>query len=104
MAKKVHIQNLSVFEDGNVLKQALIKDFANIHIEMREAIPALQELRQLFMNLKLVADGKPPLVTFSKTLHFYLPDLVAGPEHLPCYAAAGHPASGKQALSGVSAR
>jgi hypothetical protein len=26
--------------------------------------------------LKLVANGKPKLVTFSKTLHFFLPDLV----------------------------
>ena len=30
----------------------------------------------LFNNLKLVAENKPRLVTYSKTLHFYLPNLL----------------------------
>lgn len=34
-------------------------------------------LRKLFFELKLVAPEKPPLVTFSKTLHFILPNLIA---------------------------
>lgn len=33
-------------------------------------------LEGLFNSLDLVAEGKPPLVTFSKTLHFFLPELV----------------------------
>jgi len=33
-------------------------------------------LEKLFNNLNLVAEGKPPLITFSKTMHFYLPRLV----------------------------
>lgn len=34
-------------------------------------------LEKLFSKLELVAPEKPPLVTFSKTLHFILPDLIA---------------------------
>ena len=33
-------------------------------------------LYKLFNDLKLVASNKPPLVTFSKTMHFFLPDLI----------------------------
>lgn len=36
----------------------------------------LKKLRELFDSLELTASGKPKLVTFSKTLHFMLPDLV----------------------------
>jgi|ERR1035437_2296338 hypothetical protein len=35
-----------------------------------------KELEYLFINLKLVEEGKPKLVTFSKTLHFFLPNLL----------------------------
>jgi len=35
-----------------------------------------QKLRKLFFSLKLVRTGNPPLVTFSKTLHFFLPHLI----------------------------
>lgn len=33
-------------------------------------------LKKLFFELDLVSNGKPPLVTFSKTMHFMLPDLI----------------------------
>ena len=33
-------------------------------------------LNKLFFESDLVAEGKPPLVTFSKTLHFMLPNLI----------------------------
>ena len=36
----------------------------------------MNQLKKLFRDLTLVATGKPPLVTFSKALHFFLPDLV----------------------------
>lgn len=33
-------------------------------------------LKDLFAHLNLVAHGKPKLVTYSKTFHFFLPDLI----------------------------
>jgi len=70
------LNEFTAFKDTIRNNKALINEFASIHIVTSESISALQDLRPLFMNLKLVADGKPPLVTFSKTLHFYLPDLI----------------------------
>ena len=41
----------------------------------REFEELLKKLRELFDSLELTASGKPKLVTFSKALHFMLPDL-----------------------------
>jgi hypothetical protein len=35
-----------------------------------------ETLENLFFDLVLVDKGKPPLVTFSKTLHFFFPELI----------------------------
>jgi hypothetical protein len=45
-----------------------IKDIVNNDIQNR--------LKKLFFELKLVGENKPPLVTFSKFLHFYFPELI----------------------------
>ena len=51
------------------LKKFTIKDIEkNIRIQ--------DTLKYLFNNLKLVAPDKTPLVTFSKTMHFYFNDLI----------------------------
>ncbi|MDY0083330.1 MAG: hypothetical protein RBR74_09130 [Ignavibacteriaceae bacterium] len=62
----------SIFENENILNK-LIK----YSIEDLKKITVVEMLRELFMNLKLTEEGKPVLVTFSKTIHFFLPELIA---------------------------
>ena len=50
------------------LENKTIKNIGNTEIE--------NILRELFFNFKLVYEGKPLLVTFSKFLHFYFPKLL----------------------------
>lgn len=53
-------------------------DFEKLKNGKIEDLPKYKEiLEKLFFELELVAPKKPPLVTFSKTLHFILPDLIA---------------------------
>jgi len=55
----------------------LIQSLQNERIEKIDNVnEILQSLKHLFENLKLVAKDKPKLVTFSKTLHFFLPNLL----------------------------
>jgi len=69
-------------QDFEVLKKSIIKSKKTFHDlsaytlkDMNNQI-ARELLEKLFNNLYLVAEGKPPLVTFSKTMHFFLPDLI----------------------------
>ncbi len=55
--------------------QADFEKLKNAKIENLEKYK--ETLEKLFFELKLVATNKPPLVTFSKTLHFILPELIA---------------------------
>ena len=53
-------------------------DFKKLeHQKIQDLEKNKEIIKDLFDNLKVVDEGKPPLVTFSKTLHFILPDLIA---------------------------
>jgi len=69
--------------DFNTFKQSLLEHEKTIklleinRIDKLSDINGLQEIiKSLFINLQLVAKDKPKLVTFSKTLHFFLPNLL----------------------------
>ena len=70
------LQNFEVFKKSivnsektfNILNAYTLKDMDDQIVRVL--------LEKLFNNLDLVAEGKPPLVTFSKTMHFYLPNLI----------------------------
>jgi hypothetical protein len=51
------------------LEEYTIEKLANVNL-------IEQEIKSLLTNLELVAKGKPKLVTFSKTLHYFLPNLL----------------------------
>ncbi|MDR0704972.1 MAG: hypothetical protein LBF88_08290, partial [Planctomycetaceae bacterium] len=55
----------------------IIQGLTKLRIEkLKETDNQLKEkIDFLFNNLQLVAENKPPLVTFSKTMHFFLPNL-----------------------------
>ncbi len=56
----------------------LIEKLRDLRIEslsVSELEDSLSIIDKLFRCMELVAEGKPPLVTFSKTMHFLIPDL-----------------------------
>ncbi|MCL4538379.1 MAG: hypothetical protein M1469_09290 [Bacteroidetes bacterium] len=61
-AQRDHFINLASFRLEQ-LSEAVMKDLFS------------EDVRELFFNLILVSDSKPRLVTCSKTLHFFLPNL-----------------------------
>ena len=69
-------------QDFEVLKKSIIRNKKTIHDLNSYTLKDMNNqtvrglLENLFTNLDLVAEGKPPLVTFSKTMHFFLPDLI----------------------------
>jgi len=65
------------FKKSLLEHKEIIQSLAKYRIEELECIDSLKEsIRFLFINLNLVAEDKPKLVTFSKTLHFFLPNLL----------------------------
>jgi hypothetical protein len=52
------------------LRYLRIESLSNSELEN-----SLSIIGKLFRCMELVAEGKPPLVTFSKTMHFLIPDL-----------------------------
>jgi len=54
-----------------------IQSLEKYRLEELDSIEPLEKsIIDLFENLNLVDEGKPKLVTFSKTLHFFLPNLL----------------------------
>lgn len=63
--KKSIVDNKNIINQLNDIK---LSDISNQDVQ--------DILEKLFVNLNLVDNLKPRLVTYSKTLHFFLPDLV----------------------------
>ncbi|MCL2718782.1 MAG: hypothetical protein FWE14_08405 [Lachnospiraceae bacterium] len=62
----------SIFAHGHALQQLEEQDVRYLY----ESIHIQDQLKELFFNLNLVAAGKPILVTASKMLHFFMPNLI----------------------------
>ena len=71
------LSEFNVFKDSLIEHRQLIQSLEKYRIENLDSIDELKgAIELLFENLNLVAEGKPQLVTFSKTLHYFLPDLL----------------------------
>jgi hypothetical protein len=73
------LSEFDIFKESIYRNREYFTRLANYRLEQLSST-SLRELlvgdaRTLFFNLELVADGKPRLVTYSKTFHFFLPDL-----------------------------
>lgn len=69
--------------DFATYRKSLIEHKQTIELFMKDRIEKftdidllMEKINFLFEHLQLVADGKPKLVTFSKTLHYFLPNLL----------------------------
>ena len=76
-------QRAAKLSDFNTFKRSLLQNKQLIQSlepykiqNLSNSNDLIGTLKLLFDNLQLVADGKPKLVTFSKTLHYFLPDLL----------------------------
>ncbi len=71
------LSDFPTFRKSLLQHRQTIQSLDNLRIEKLADINGLTEkINFLFENLQVVADGKPKLVTFSKTLHYFLPNLL----------------------------
>jgi len=67
------------FKQSLMTQSTRMMDLANYRLESISSMDAERILREFvecfFSDVLLVAEGKPRLVTYSKTLHFFLPHL-----------------------------
>lgn len=77
-ARGAKLSDYSLFRDSILKNKDLIIKLANERIECLTDInfkSTILLMRGLFDNLQLVSIDKPLLVTFSKMIHFYMPNL-----------------------------
>lgn len=71
------LSEFSTFKESLIMQKKHFISLEQNKIEQQLDLDELTEtLKILFTNLQLVAKDKPKLVTFSKTLHFFLPNLL----------------------------
>jgi len=75
--RKAKLSDFKLFKHSLRQNRKKIQSLENLLIEDLSSINDIAEtIEFLFNNLQLVFLGKPKLVTFSKTLHFFLPNLL----------------------------
>ena len=76
-SRAAKLQDFDLFEKSIVQnKKQLIALFDKTIFDLNK-VELKDEIYFLFNSLDLVHIGKPPLVTFSKTMHFFLPKLIS---------------------------
>lgn len=71
------LSDFPTFKNSLLRYKELIQSLDNLRIEkLIDTIGLTEKIKILFENLQVVANGKPKLVTFSKTLHYFLPNLL----------------------------
>ena len=71
------LSDFTTFKNSLLLHRQKIESLDNLRIEkLADTNSLIEKLKFLYENIQLVADGKPKLVTFSKTLHYFLPNLL----------------------------
>lgn len=71
------LSEFTTFKKSLLLYRQTIQSLDNFRIEkFADTNHLLEIIKFLYENLQLVADGKPKLGTFSKTLHYFLPNLL----------------------------
>jgi hypothetical protein len=71
------LSEYEIFKNSLIEHKERIRSLERFRIEKNlDGRELTNEIEFLFKNLKLVSIDKPKLVTFSKTLHFFLPNLL----------------------------
>jgi hypothetical protein len=71
------LSDFKIFKNSILKHEQSIKSLENYKIEFLDNTEQISPtIKQLFDNLQLVNEGKPKLVTFSKTMHYFLPHLL----------------------------
>ena len=70
------LQEYKKFKRSIISNQKIFRCLHRYKLNKISDVNVEKKMKKLFNNLDLVLNGKPPLVTFAKTLHFFLPNLV----------------------------
>lgn len=71
------LSRYDVFKKSILAQSNTLRSLEKYRIESLKSPEDLKpKIRSLFKSLRLVARGKPKLVTYSKTLHYFLPNLL----------------------------
>ncbi len=70
------LQEYCKFEKSIIDNKDNIYSIADLNIKEISEETSMNQIEELFYSLDLVANTKPALVTFTKTMHFLLPELV----------------------------
>jgi hypothetical protein len=70
------LQEYCKFEKSIMDNKKRIYNIVDLNIKDISEEPNMNQIEELFYSLDLVASTKPALVTFTKTMHFLLPELV----------------------------
>lgn len=73
------LSEFDTFRESILSEKQNIQRLQNLKLEKikeSEVNELISEFQVLFQNLELVAEAKPKLVTYSKALHFLLPNLI----------------------------
>lgn len=75
-SRGARLSDFKTFSSSLITQRTVMEKLGSFKLGSLEK-PEIQEtLKKLFFDLVLVDQGKPPLVTFSKTLHFFFPELI----------------------------
>jgi hypothetical protein len=71
------LSEFEIFKTSLLKHQERLESLKDLRIEtIADFSELMTTVEYLYKNLQLVSPGKPKLVTVSKTLHFFLPDLL----------------------------
>jgi hypothetical protein len=71
------LSKYNLFRNSLLKNRTIIKSLDKLKIEqVTDTAEIMEKVQFLFKSLQLVKKGKPKLVTFSKTLHYFLPNLL----------------------------
>lgn len=75
-SRGARLQEFSLFRESIMKCKSKLARISNLTLKSFDTDQVRESISDLFENLNLVFEDKPPLVTFSKTMHFYLPNLI----------------------------
>ena len=75
-SRGARLSDFKTFCSSLLAQKKVMEKLEGFRLRSLEKTEIQETLEKLFLDLVLVDKGKPPLVTFSKTLHFFFPELI----------------------------
>ena len=75
-SRGARLSEFATFRSSLLAQKRTIEKLEGSKLRNLKKVEIQETLKKLFFDLILVDQGRPPLVTFSKTLHFFFPELI----------------------------